>query len=114
MAIISIIALCNCHNPSAQIYNHEASAIALIIGIVIALLDLAKVIHMVIDTQSVDGWEIAAIIISIIVFCSWAEGEEYLIVSISSFAVSAVILEALRDILTAAFNANDGNGCPFV
>ena len=111
MLVMSIITLCNCHNPNRRIYNHNASFWAVVIGIVIAFLDLLKVLRMMDDNGSLDVCEVIIIILSIGI--AFAE-KDYPIVIASKAAVVTGILEALRDIFTAVTYSQDGNGCPFV
>ena len=54
MTVISAVVLCTCHNPNGRRYNHDASFWSVIIGIVIAFLDLLKVLQMLDDKGSID------------------------------------------------------------
>ena len=114
--VISITALCNCHNPNARRYNHEASLIAIVVGIVIAFLDILKVMHiiMVYENGSIDIFEIIILIISIAIIWGHCVQQEYPIVCAFNVSIATGLLELLKDIVTAIFYSKDGNGCPFV
>ena len=102
MLVISIITLCNCHNPKRRIYNHNASFWAVLIGIVIEFLDLLNILHMMDDNGSLDVCEVIIIILSIArVRICCIENNYPCIVIASKVAIVAEILEALRDIFTA-------------
>ena len=113
IVIMSIIILYACHSPNGRRYNHEASYWAVLIGVVIAVLDLVKVLRMVNDNGSVDICEMCIIITSIMIVWEHCKEKEYPIVSVLNVAIATEILETLRDIFTAGFYAKDGNGCPF-
>ena len=113
MLIMCIIVRCICHNPNARRYNHDTSFWAVVIGIVIAFIDLIKVMRMIDDNGSVDICEISIIILSIIILWAHCIQMEYPIISIFNVAYATGILETFRDIFTAGFYAQDGNGCPF-
>lgn len=114
--MMSIIVRCNCHNPDARRYNHDTSFWAVFIGIVIAFLDIVKVMQMVGDNGSIDICEIFIIMLSILAVCQHyceENNPEYPIISVFNVAIATGIIETLRDIFTAGFFAKDGNGCPF-
>ena len=116
MMVISIIAFCKCHNPNARRYNHEASFMAVVVGVVIAFLDLLKVVRIIkiYDDGSIDICEIMIIIISIIIIWGHCAQQEYPIVSAFNVLVATGLLELLKDIFTSIIYSKDGNGCPFV
>ena len=111
--MMSIIVRCNCHNPDARRYNHDTSFWAVFIGIVIAFLDIVKVMQMVGDNGSIDICEIFIIMLSILIVFKHCEENEYPINSVFNATIATGIIEMLRDICAAGFYAKDGNGCPF-
>ena len=113
MMVLSIIAFCKCHNPNARRYNHEASFMAVVVGIVIAFLDLLKVARIIND-GSIDICEIVIIIISIIIILGHCVQQEYPIIIAFRVSLATGLLELLKDIFTAIIYSKDGNGCPFV
>ena len=77
MMIMSIIVLCIYHNPHVRRYNYDASFWAVVIGVVIAFLDLVKVMQMIDDNGSVDKCEIFVIMISIVIVLAHCTQMEY-------------------------------------
>ena len=89
---------------------------AVVVGVVIAFLDLLKVVRIIVvyDDGSIDICEIVIIIISIIIIWGHCVQQEYAIVSAFSVLVATGLLELLKDIFTSIIYSKDGNGCPFV
>ena len=68
MALISIFAICVCYDSSKNKHDSNATFTALIVGTGIAILDLAKFMHMA-ATGSIESIEITVMITSIIIVC---------------------------------------------
>ena len=112
MAVISLLTCCCCH------IDRGADDIAVCIVYVTVFLDLVKVYHMV-AMESVDGYEIAVIISSIllILYCCCAScmrTRVYCTIPVLLVTIATGILETIRDYYTAANNNKDGSGCPFI
>ena len=117
MMVISVIALCNCHNPNARRYNNEASCVAVFVGLVIAFLDFLKIVRIieVINAEgSIDVLEIMIIVISIIIIWGHCVQQEYPIVCAFNVSIVTGLLELLKDVITSIIYSKDGNGCLFV
>ena len=114
--VLSIMGFCKCHNPDASRYNHGASFMAVIVGLIIAFLDLLKFAHiiMVYDDGFIDVCEIIIIFISIMIIYGHCKQQEYPIVSALYVSIATGLLEVLEDVITSIFYSKDGNGCPFV
>ena len=89
---------------------------AVVVGVVIAFLDLLKVARIikVYNDGSIDICEIVIIIISIIIILGHCVEQEYPIIIAFRVSLATGLLELLKDIFTTIIYSKDGNGCPFV
>ena len=116
MALISVITICICYD-SYEGYDNKASCVARKFGMWIAILNLAKAIHMV-ATGSVEATEVAVMIISTIIVCMHcAENETHRPHGITITLLITIVtgvLETIRDVYAVKYYDRDGYGCPFV
>ena len=117
MALMSIFASCFCYNSWRNQHDNNATSTALLVGIVIAILDIAKVLYMA-NTGSVEIIEIIVMIISIIIVCTHCTENDtnrcHGIITTLFITMMTAVLETIRNIYAVQHYGRDGNGCPLV
>ena len=117
MAMISIFASCFCYDSFRRKHNNSATSIAVLVGIGIVILSMAKDVYMI-TTESAEIIEITIIIISIIIVHNHCVKDDanrcHGIIITLVITIMTAVLETIRNIYATQFYARDGNGCPLL